>query len=336
MPPESAAGPLDLGQLPLPSASSGAGGGGFSAQSHRAAGSSDSFPKTALRWIAGHRLCSAIIAINVIAMLSSIFLPQMLVVCAYQVPIGLAIAGALFLPRFHLVERVSKAIGAQMAGIGVGGVLLLILAGLAKAGLRISRKASRNENLDFSGFDLSSLGSIAMSLIITCSVIALIIFMWKRFGIVRVIASGYLLEMSLLSMLLIVGGALRSHQDAAMDRRHDEAMARMQTHMRVPPHMESPTMPMNRPGRGGPGAASPTEIRVIVMHSIETDVEEIRSQLLERAGNPGCETKRMGRGMTEFVLQDSRAPGELAGLIDFGHVLFVNPIDRSIRVGMPR
>ncbi|PAY18637.1 hypothetical protein CKO51_15430 [Rhodopirellula sp. SM50] len=281
-------------------------------------------------------MVTAIIFLNVVAFASSILFPPLLWVCAVQLPVGLVIVGATFLPRLHLVERVSKAVGGQMAGLGAGGVLLLILAVGAKAGLRIARRSSRNENLDFSGFDSSSLGAMAGALVVAVGVIALVIYLWKLIGIVRVIAAGYLLEMSLLLSLLIIGGAVNAQRDAAMARRHEEGMAKMQRPDRAPPGFADRGSRMNtrRPSNiGGPNAS---QIRVIVMHGPNTDLGEVREAFLAKAGNPDHETQSKGLAMTEWILQDSRSPAELAELVDFGRVLSVSEFGRTIRVGMPR
>ncbi|MCS7471160.1 hypothetical protein NZK35_31265 [Stieleria sp. ICT_E10.1] len=281
-------------------------------------------------------MVTAIVILNLVALASSILFPPLLLVCAFQLPVGLVIAGAMFLPRLHLVERVAKAVGGQMAGLGAGGVLLLILAIGAKAGLRIARRSSRNENLDFSGFDPSSLGAMAGALVVAVCVIALVIYLWKRIGIVRVIAAGYLLEMSTLLLLLIIGGAVNSQRDAEMARRHEETMAKMQRPDWATPGFADPGSRMNtmRPSNiGGPNAS---QIRVIVMHAPNTDLGEVRQTFLARAGNPDHETQSRGLAMTEWIIQDSGSPAKLAELVDFGRVLQVSEFSRTIRVGMPR
>ncbi|WP_231744227.1 hypothetical protein [Stieleria neptunia] len=344
--------PFDLGQLdlPQPAAPSGA---DFTARSRGTKSSSNTgaFPARLWAWVGDHKIVTAILALNVVALLSSIFFPPLLLVCAVQLPVGLLIAGATFLPRLHLVERVSKAVGAQMAGIGAGGVMLLILVGLAKGGLRIARRSSRNENLDFSGFDPSSLGAMAGALVVFLCVSALIIYCWKLIGIVRVIAAGYLLEMSILLVLLIIGGAVNSRREAEMARYHKETMSKMQRPEWATPGIGSPGSrppgsrpPGSRPPGSGinarqpPNAGGPnaSEIRIIVMHGPNTDLAEVRESFLAKAGHPDHETQSKGMMMTEWVIQDSGSPGELAELVDFGRVLHVSEFTRTIRVGMPR
>ncbi len=332
-----AADPFDLGQLDLPPSAT-PGGEGFASRSPRAtSGASSATVATKLSaWFGNHKCVTAIILLNVVALASSIFFPPLLLVCAFQLPVGLVIAGATFLPRLHLVERVAKAVGGQMAGLGAGGVLLVILAVGAKAGLRIARRSSRNENLDFSGFDSSSLGAMAGALVVAVCAIALVLYLWKLIGIVRVIAAGYLLEMSTLLLLLMIGGAVNSRRDAEMARRHEETMAKMQRPDWATPGFEAPgsrTNAMRQRNIGGPNAA---EIRIIVMHGPNTDLGEVRETFLAKAGNPDHQSQPKGPMMTEWIVQDSRSPAELAELVDFGRVLSVSEFGRTIRVGMPR
>ncbi|MDV6029757.1 MAG: hypothetical protein F9B45_06540 [Phycisphaera sp. RhM] len=333
--------PFDLGQLDLPPSATPS-GGSFAARSPKAKSGARTGANSAtvatklLSWVGNHKWVTAIIILNVIALMSSIFFPPLLLVCAFQLPVGLVIVGATFLPRLHLVERVSKAVGGQMAGLGAGGVLLLILAVGAKAGLRIARRSSRNENLDFSGFDPSSLGAMAGALAVAVGVIALVIYLWKLIGIVRVIAAGYLLEMSILLLLLIIGGAVNSRRDAEMARWHEETMAKMQRPDWATPGFENPGSRMNRMRPSNIGGPNASQVRVIVMHGPNADLGEVRETFLAKAGNPDHETQSKGPMMTEWVLQDTRSPGELAELVDFGRVLSVSEFGRTIRVGMPR
>ncbi len=329
--------PFDLRQLDLPPSATPS-GGSFASHSPRTTSGANSATKL-LAWIGNHQLVTAIILLNVVALASSILYPPLLLVCAVQLPVGLVIVGAMFLPRLHLVESVSKAVGGQMAGLGAGGVLLLILAVGAKAGLRIARRSSRNENLDFSGFDPSSLGAMAGALAVAVGVIALVIYLWKLIGIVRVIAAGYLLEMSTLLLLLMIGGAVNSRRDAEMARRHEDTMAKMQRPDWATAGFENPGF--NHPGsrrmrQGNAGQPNASEIRVIVMHGPNPDLGKVRETFLAKAGNPDHESQAKGPMMTEWVIQDTRSPGELAELVDFGRVLSVSEFGRTIRVGMPR
>ncbi|WP_147870755.1 hypothetical protein [Stieleria maiorica] len=325
---------VDLGQLDVPSAA-GPTPARFSAQSRRSS-SGGTVATKLLGWIGNHKIVTAIVAINVVALLSCVFFPPLLVFCAIELPVGLMIAGATFLPRYHLVQKVSQGIGAQMAGLGAGGVLLLILAVGAKAGLRIARRANRNENLDFSGFDPSSVGAIVGSLVVFLCISALIVFLWKQIGIVRVAAAGYLLQMSLLTVLMIIGGSVKSYRDAEISRRHEESLARMRGPGWSPPAFQSPSSRMNADQRGAMGGPRESEIRIILMHGPNTDLSEVRKTFLAQVGNPECDVQTTGAMMTEWIVQESRDPQELADLIDFGRVLSVSKFGRTIRVGMPR
>ncbi len=345
----SAAPPLDLGQLEVPPpagpatagpatagpATTGPAPARFSAQSRRTS-SGGSVATTLLGWIGNHKVVTAIVAINIVALLSCIIFPPLLVFCAIELPVGLMIAGATFLPRYHLVQKVSQGIGAQMAGLGAGGVLLLILAVGAKAGLRIARRVNRNENLDFSGFDPSSVGAIIGSLTVFIGISALVVFLWKQIGIVRVAAAGYLLQMSLLTVLMIIGGSVKSYRDAEMARHHEETLAKMRAPNWSPPGMEDPASRMNSYRRGARGGPRDSEIRIILMHGPNTDLSEVRTTFLAQVGNPECEVQTKGAMMTEWIVQESRDPQEVADLIDFGRVLMVSKLSRTIRVGMPR
>jgi hypothetical protein len=244
-------------------------------------------------------------------------------------------------------------------------VFVVILAVMVKAALRIRRKAASNENLDFSGFaDPSSIGSLLGSFAVFIAVCALFFFLWKLIGIVRVFAACYLVEMSIMTFVLIIGGVALSRQEEASNRRHEETLARMRG-------LDSSTRPgFGRPGFGRPGFERPggashrygpsasgnrfgnasgeegsavseerllrpmgqSEIRIVFMHRLDTDLAGVRDAFLAKAGNPNCQTIKHFPTQTHFVVQRSGDLAELAELIDFGRVAAVNEYARVITV----
>ena len=247
---------------------------------------------------------------------------------------GMLLAGALFLPRLHIIDRISEAIGGQAAGMGAGGIALLVMLGMIKIGLRASRRINRNDNLDFSGFDPSSIGSIIVAGVIMIACAGLFIFLWKQFGVVRVLAAGYVVEMVLFMPIFFAGGILTKRKEAEFRREADEALERLND----PDFMKPPTFSGPRPMVRPPVSpfADSSVIRITVSHGPNADPDEVKSTLLECLGKSDCETASRGSFSTEFILDDDRSPKEVAKLIDFGRVMFASDIARAIHVSMPR
>ncbi|MCO8121428.1 hypothetical protein NHH03_06740 [Stieleria sp. TO1_6] len=351
--PQPASAGIDLGQLDLgaPPPAMGSPLSPHAARPNPAARSSSAthFTGRLLSWINGHRMATAVIGLNVIVLVMALFSSPWRMFALFEVPLGALILGALFLPRFHLMDRVAKVIGAiggKLAGAGVGGVLLVILAVAAKATSRIMRKSRTNENLDFSGFlDLSNLGSFAASLATFLVVCAAVFLLWKLFGIVRVMASGYLAQLTLLAIILLLNGSFKSQHTQDFERRHAEAVARMERDSWSPP--QNPRQrafgprPENRSAVGQPPPKldeqqlrpmQPGEIRVIFMHPPDTAIDELRDRFLAKLGNPDCETQQRLAMQSHFIVQTDRDPKEVSEAIDFGRVATVNQVARLIVV----
>ncbi len=88
--------------------------------------------------------------------------------------------------------------------MGVGGVGLIVLAVCVKTLPRLVSRGGTNPNLDF-----SNLGAIAGSLVITLIVLVIGLTLWRVMGIARVLAAGYCLQLSVVTLMLVVGVASR-------------------------------------------------------------------------------------------------------------------------------
>jgi hypothetical protein len=211
--------------------------------------------------IKGHRWATAIFALNVFSLFNSLFFPVFLVFIIPNLIIGIVIVGMLFLPRFHTVRRVSESVGPAVANAGAGGVALVMLAVAAKTMRRLRR--SNNENLDFSGFlDPSNLLPFLSAMATIIVVIAVCVFLWHLVGIVRVFASVYLVELSLMSALTFFGiatGMHKSSEDKWAD--HDRRIAKLTFPQRgMQPNQGMPEMGSTRGRPAGPeypGIAGP-------------------------------------------------------------------------------
>lgn len=170
------------------------------------------FANRALRWVNQHRWVTLIAVLNLISLALAIPFPPALVLSFINLPIGLVIIGLLFAPRLHTVNRLSGAcsaafsgMGAAFARVGAGGVGLIALAVIVKTVPRIAGKAGNNPNLDFSNFNLSSIGVVVGSLLAIVAVITIGLLLWKLIGIARLLAAGYCVQIAMTTLLLIIG-----------------------------------------------------------------------------------------------------------------------------------
>ena len=351
-PPEISSVGADFGQLDLPSAPPSSGGGSFREKPVSTVPSSLGFGNQLLGWVNGHRFVTAILFVNVAMLLGGVFDSRAWMLSLVEVPIGAVIAGALFLPRMHLVDRVSRTIGggvARVAGFGASGLLVVILLVGAKVALRMTGRINRNDNLDFSGFTPSTVGAMLGSFAVFIALAAVFFFLWKLVGFVRLCATGYLFQSLLLVLSVAITSAEISRREEAIERRHQE-------------HLDQMKLAENRrvPRFGGQGNGSRrfgeaaeqnsfgistqekrlrpmerSEIRIIFMHRPDAEIEAVRDAFLKRAGSPECETVNQYPTQTHFILQDGRDPSELAELIDFGRVVSTSKLARAITV-VPR
>jgi hypothetical protein len=160
-----------------------------------------------LHWMNGHRWVTIVAGLNLIALTSCILVPPALLAVMPSMVLGLVIIGLLFIPRQHILERLAAAIGSQASSAGAGGILLIVALAVLKGFNRIQR----NDKLDFSGFaDPSNLGIIMGALVLPVCILAVFFVLWRYIGLMRVAAAGYSLWMSLLILVIVVGGIFGS------------------------------------------------------------------------------------------------------------------------------
>ena len=154
------------------------------------------------KWVNAHRWVSALIAMNIIAWLLTAMAPFMIVIALSLSVTGVPLIGLMFLPRFHTIEKISSAIGPQLASAGVGGIFLAILLGTVK----LIRRSNRNPNVDLSLLlDPNNFGSMLISLGTGAFTTVTFVVLWWRLGLVRMLACGYTCLWMLMIPVFIFG-----------------------------------------------------------------------------------------------------------------------------------
>lgn len=293
-------------------------------------------------WLLSHKTVVAVAALTLLSLLIGIFNPPTLIMTGIHFPIALIVIGGLFLPRQHMVDKVMGAVGAQAAGYGAGGIALLLLAFFAKVGSRIFRRSQRQGSGDLSNvFDASVVTGIVTALVIMAVGIAVTVYLWKRIGIFRTLAYGYIAEMSLLCGILLLGTVAQAKHDSDVARRRADMEAQMR-------QMEEESLARiersrsgratRRPGNGyrPPSGsfiqAEPGQVLVTVTHTPGLAIESTLDQLsgLSEVGDIERRAKTMGQSL--LVVDFDGDPQALADKIDFARVLLVNRRHRSIRL----
>lgn len=106
---------------------------------------------------------------------------------------GIIMLGLLLLPRFHLIDKIFSAFGNAAMGLGAGGVALVIFLAAFKIIVRVAAKSQRADGPDLSALTASAIGPLLGSLALFAAFASFYVFLWKRFGFVRVAAAGYLM-----------------------------------------------------------------------------------------------------------------------------------------------
>jgi hypothetical protein len=309
-----------------------------------------------LGWINDHRWMTAIGVLNLMALVAALFYSDIWMLLAIQVPIGALVIGLLFVPRKHLVDRMMTSAMARFASLGVGGVLITILLIATRS---ILKRARRNDG-DFSfltDLSLSGIGSMLISFLVFAACLAGFAFLWRLFGVARVLAAGYLGAFAIFLLSFVTVGTMRERRE----RRSDERMQAMQdrlselngpnaTHspgMRAwtggDPAMQngSPMIPAGqmsgRPqGRfAGEPIGSPSQIQIVVHHELGANVDAFRDRLVAQAGISSHQRKTRGK-ITELIFKYDGTPDELAKMIDTGSVTEVNEDLRTIVISLDR
>ena len=285
-----------------------------------------------------------ILVLNAVVLLAGIFNVPLLIFAAIQIPVAGLLIGGLFLPRMHLIDK----FGQKIAGVGVGGILLLLVLGVIRGVLRAQRRRARSgEELDLSWMtDPSALGAMAGSLVVFLMFAALFVFLWKLVGIVRVLAGCYVAELSFMSLGLIIGGLINAHREAEIDefhqqamQKHDEMMERMHQRMNQPigsdpgfesQHMRSRSQPSQPPTERFSGNVDPETIRLTIINTSGGDSKELLQKVLTAIGNPEYETVSTTPIRSMVRIESSADPKELAKKIDFARSVSANGIGRII------
>ncbi len=150
-----------------------------------------------------HRWVTAIVVLNLLALLCCIIFPPLIVIVLFSLPVAAVIVGLLFVPRQHTIKRFVGATGAQMLGAGGGGVLL-VLAISAKAILRASRRAQNNPNMD-----LNNISEVLPTILGIALFGVVFIFLWRYIGVARVMAAGYCAALAVAVLMGVIGGTSR-------------------------------------------------------------------------------------------------------------------------------
>ena len=295
-------------------------------------------------WMKSHKTILAVGGVTVLALLASIFSPPTLVWTGMHVLIAAVIIIGLLLPRKHIVDKVLNAFGAQAAGLGAGGVALVVLAFFYKFGMRILRRSQRASSRDWSNaFDSSTVTAMVTAFIVIALVITVTIFLWKRIGIFRTLAYAYLAELSFVSVIVLLGTMAQARHDAGVAQRRAEMEAEMdrmqqQADEQMRRHAQGRAQRSRTMTSPPPGAvristtAQPGQVLVGVSHPPGFSTDAITEQLKSLTGAADLETRTIDPGLTHFILDFADEPKALADQITFGNVMYVDPIGRSIRV----
>ena len=302
-----------------------------------------------LNWVKKNPMLCVIVVLNAIVLLVGIFNFPLLIFAAVQIPIGGLLVGGLFLPRLHLIDR----FGQKIAGIGVGGFLLLICLGGVRAYFRLARRRARaGEDLDMSWMsDPSAIGTLVGSVAVFLMFAGLFVFLWKQFGVIRVLAGCYIAELSIFGVLLFIGGVINAQRDAEVEAFHEQARQRHQEMIermnqrtpggvpyQPPPYQPPPYQPPNFATRSGnPGgtysrSVDPDSMRLIVIHSGHRDKSELLSEILDAIGNPDHETISTTPIRSELIIRSPESPQDIASRINSARSVSTNSVGRMITV----
>ncbi|MEM6468127.1 MAG: hypothetical protein AAF802_01060 [Planctomycetota bacterium] len=167
--------------------------------------------KSFLEWCKANRLIVAIGLINIVALLIGLFHQPMLQLCLFQIPSGALFAALLFLPRKHLMKRLFDRYKARAASLGAGGVALVGAAIIARIVLRSMRQGG--------GLNASVIVGMLLVFVTFWAVVIGFAYLWKQFGIFRVLAWTYTVQLCFLTLSIAVTGAAEAKRDADSDRR---------------------------------------------------------------------------------------------------------------------
>ncbi|MEO1616261.1 MAG: hypothetical protein AAFV88_10455 [Planctomycetota bacterium] len=295
-----------------------------------------------------------IVAINAVALVVGIFHWPLLQVCLFEAPVGLLIAGAMFLPRKHLMEKLFARYKARAASLGAGGIALVGAAIIGRIVLRSMRRGG-------GGLDSSTVIGMIAFFFVFWGVVIGFAFLWKRFGVFRVLGVAYLAQMCFMTFGMSLTGVVEAKRDADRDTKmsaFQEESEQMAEEALERARQGLP--PQGMPGGGNPrsGNRGPS-----LRGNSGNRMAESRSRMAEREASgvgPGealilftnrpasvgltfanallskvnaSKNEIVGSGSTtKLYLQSSASLQEIADAIDFGKVESIDQDRRIIRV----
>lgn len=288
-------------------------------------------------WVSSHRLITTIVIANLVGLIFCAFFPPFLLVLAIQFPIGAVIAGCLFLPRKHLMDRLTGYYQQRVAAMGAGGIALVVVAVVAKASLKGMRRSGGE-------FNPSMVMGIVTAFVVFWGVVIGFVFLWKRFGVFRVLASGYLAQFAFILLMTMLG----AWTEASRRARGEAQMAEMRAEAERF-HAQAGMSPSNVPGStfagagfprppsfGGPRGGSfttlrPNEIHISVTHTPRFNAPGAVDALLTQLQRPN-HRRRSNPTHTDLIVRHFGSIDEVVKAIDFGTVDSVDGDQRIIHV----
>ncbi|MEM0925841.1 MAG: hypothetical protein AAGJ83_07375 [Planctomycetota bacterium] len=288
---------------------------------------------------------------NIIATLIGVFHWPLLQVCFFQVPIGALMVGLLFAPRLHLMDRLFDRYKARAAGLGAGGVALVGAAIIIRVVLRSMRREG--------GWDTSVILGMIVFFFAFWAVVIGFAYLWKRFGVFRVLSWAYLAQLSFLTLSLSVTGLADAKRDADFKKRTAEFEAESKQFAEdaakraaqgLPPDPLAGFEPppnfgsRGRSSRQTPGSgrammsrkeamgADEGEVLIVFRHPDDVDQINFKNALIEKLGSPDHQSQAFGSGKTSLLITTELPLEDVAKHIDFGKVTTTDEDRRIIRV----
>ncbi|MCC9599226.1 hypothetical protein LOC67_01545 [Stieleria sp. JC731] len=283
-------------------------------------------------WVKGHRLVSAIALVNLIGLFFCLIYPPILIVLAFQIPIGGVVAACLFIPRIYVMDRIFGYVHQRTAAMGAGGVGLLIAAVVSKAFFRGMRRTEGK-------FDPSMVASVVGVIFGVLVAIGIVVGLWKLFGLFRVIAVGYLVQFMFVLLVMVVGSYGKARRDREFDefvaesrQMHEDFGFRSQAAMRARDSV-------NRPSFGPTGRdfleLASGETLIDITAEPGSPMLLVINEFLAKQNFPSHRQRTTGT-KTQLVVRHSGSMDDLAKLINFGEVQSIDQDSQTINVSVTR
>ncbi|TWU10981.1 hypothetical protein [Allorhodopirellula heiligendammensis] len=283
-----------------------------------------------------HWLAITVSLLAVATLAASVIAPwPLFIVGIAEIVLGAIVVGLLFIPRMYVMRRAFGALGKagelflqSAATIGSGGVAIIVILAIVKA----MRRTNGGASLDFSGI---TGGGIAVFLLFPLS-IAAVIALWYLIGLARTLASGYVLQCSLMFLILLIsvvqnpgvnpGGAMPPTDPVF------RTPPRRQGRPTPPPEVSSRTPVIETPNPLG--YPSSDVVHFIVDTSKISDIEKILPRLTAGAPPKFWKSTQEGSQLDVWLYQSApvdqiarRVSGDRSLVVDS-----VDPAKRTIRV----